>query len=178
MPLALTVISWTALYPKSITFSGWPSAKLASIALPSCPVSVDAVAYPRRSATPIEGYQISPDQPPFPMPMNLPFQPDAGIHTSNLMSESFVGLISPATRQNAGRLSTGGPGKSMGQVNVPAGWDLAKTIVVSRSASAARFSQVAALADRTAKASAAEKAIMDACKARRGIAKGVADART
>src|SRR2546422_171046 len=40
MAFALTVISCTARYPKSITFSGWPSAKLASPALPSCPVSV------------------------------------------------------------------------------------------------------------------------------------------
>src|SRR5215471_2969361 len=114
------------------------------------------------------------------MPMNLPFQPDTGIHTSNLMSESFVGLISPATRQNAGRLSKGGPGKSMGfaVVNVPAGWDFAKTIVVWGSASVARLSQVAAHADRTAKASVAGKAIMDASKACKGIAKRVVDAQT
>src|SRR6266545_7308128 len=98
----------------------------------------------------MRGYQISPDQPPFPTPMNLPFQPDTGIHTSNLMLESFVGLISPATRQNIGKLSKGGPGKLMclAVVNVPAGSNFAKTIVVSGSARLARLSQVAALADR------------------------------
>src|SRR5215475_5737637 len=99
----------------------------------------------------MEGYQISPDHPPFPMPMNLPFQPDMGIQTSNLMSESCVGLISPATRQNAGRLSKGDPEKSMGFgiVKVPAGSDFAKVIVVSGRTSVARLSHVVARADGT-----------------------------
>ena len=39
---AATVISCTARQPKSISFSGWPSAKLA--VFPMCPVSVDAAA--------------------------------------------------------------------------------------------------------------------------------------
>ena len=37
------------------------------------------------------------------MPMNLPFQSDAGIHTSNLIAESGDGVMVPATRQNAGK---------------------------------------------------------------------------
>ena len=37
-----SVISWTARQPKSITFSGWPSAKRALP--PVCPVSVELVA--------------------------------------------------------------------------------------------------------------------------------------
>src|SRR5216110_979 len=85
-------------------------------------------------------YQISPDQPPFPIPMNLWFQPEAGIHTSNLMLESFVGLISPVTRQNARRLPNGGPGKCN---STPAGSSFARTMVVSGSASVARLSPVA-----------------------------------
>jgi hypothetical protein len=110
--------------------------------------------------------------------MNLPFQSDVGIHTSNLMSESLVGLISPTTRQKAGKLSKGGPGAStgFGAVNVPAGWDFANTMVVSGSASVARLSQVAALADRTAKRCAAERTIRDVSRARKGIAAGVANA--
>ena len=40
--LRATVISWTARQPKSTTFSGCPSAKLALP--PTCPVSVEPVA--------------------------------------------------------------------------------------------------------------------------------------
>src|SRR5436309_9200579 len=107
----------------------------------------------------MNGYQISPDQPPFPSPMNLPFQSVAGIQTSNLMSESFVGLISPATRQKAGKLSKGSPGAStgFGGVNVPAGSDFARVIVVSGKVSAARLSQVAASADGGRKTHAATR---------------------
>ena len=36
------------------------------------------------------------------MPWNFPFQFALGIQTSNLISESLVGLITPATRQKAG----------------------------------------------------------------------------
>jgi hypothetical protein len=38
-----------------------------------------------------------------PTAWNLPFQPDAGSHTSILMSESLDGLLVIATRQKAGR---------------------------------------------------------------------------
>src|SRR5215469_8446386 len=111
--------------------------------------------------------QISPDQPPFPMPMNLPFQPEAGIQTSNLMSESGVGLTSTATRQNAGRLVNGGPGilVGLGGVNVPAGSTLARVMVVSGSARVARLSHVAESAEGAVRTEAAEKTINDANKA-------------
>jgi len=110
-------------------------------------------------------YQSSPDQPPFPIPMNLWFQPEAGIHTSNLMLESFVGLISPATRQKAGRLPKGGPGKCN---STPAGSSFARTMVVSGNASVARLSHVAARA-----AHAAEKTANDATKALNGTPRSV-----
>ena len=45
---------------------------------------------------------MAPDQPPLPTPMNLRFQPSAGIHTSILISESEVGRMVAATRQKAG----------------------------------------------------------------------------
>src|SRR2546425_1173786 len=112
----------------------------------------------------MNGYQISPDQPPFPTPMNLPFQSIAGIQTSNLMSESFVGLISPATRQKAGKLSNGGPGNAngLGGVNVPVGSDFARVIVVSGKVSAARLSHVAASADGGRKTHAATRVAKNA----------------
>src|SRR5215472_18886793 len=109
-------------------------------------------------------YQISPDQPPFPSPMNLPFQPDTGIQTSNLMLESFVGLISPATRQNAGKLPKSFPGKCNSS---PAGSSLASVIVVSASVSVARLSQVVALADLTQREDTAEKSTADAIQLRK-----------
>src|SRR6187402_3942639 len=90
-----------ARQPKSITFSGWPCPNFTSS--PECPVSVLAVAYPRRRAVAIAVYEIDPWYPPFPTPWNLPFHaPTGGIHTSNLISESLVGRAVASTRQNAG----------------------------------------------------------------------------
>ena len=125
----------------------------------------------------MNGYQISPDQPPFPSPMNLPFQSVAGIQTSNLMSESFVGLISPATRQKAGKLSNGGPGieNGLGSVNVPAGSDFATVIVVSGRVSAARLSQVAAPADGARKTHAATAIAKNASHVSKVALHGVVD---
>ena len=54
---------------------------------------------------------------PLPTPWNLPFQLDAGIQTSNWISESEDGLIMPDTRQNAGRLGIALP---PGALNAPA----------------------------------------------------------
>src|SRR5215510_1867573 len=107
----------------------------------------------------MEEYEISPAQPPLPRPMNLPFHPDAGIHSSNLMSESLVGLISAATRQNAGKLSNRGPGKLPGLsgVNLPAGSAFASVMVVSGKVSVASISHVMALAKGTPKVNSAEK---------------------
>src|SRR3954465_2800071 len=47
---------------------------------------------------------MTPAHPPFPTSANLPFQLSTGSQTSNRMSDSGVGLIVPATRQNGGRL--------------------------------------------------------------------------
>ena len=51
---------------------------------------------PRRSALASERpgarYEIAPAHPPLPTAWNLPFQPDAGIQTSILMSESLDGF--------------------------------------------------------------------------------------
>ena len=98
---ALTVISCSERYAKSVTFSGCPIPKLALP--PTCPVSVELVAYPRRSASAIAAYPIDPCHAPLPTAWNLPFQPEMGNHTSILMSESLEGVSVAATRQNAGR---------------------------------------------------------------------------
>src|SRR3954465_3907263 len=47
---------------------------------------------------------MTPAHPPFPTPANFPFQLSRGSQTSNRMSDSGVGLIVPAIRQNGGRL--------------------------------------------------------------------------
>src|SRR5262245_59845565 len=44
-----------------------------------------------------------PAHPPLPTPANLPFQFPRGSHTSNRIFDSFVGRITPATRQKGGR---------------------------------------------------------------------------
>ncbi len=49
-------------------------------------------------------YSIDPAKPPFPTPLNVPFQIEAGIHTSIPMSKSLVGVNVAAMRQNAGIL--------------------------------------------------------------------------
>src|SRR4029434_2006856 len=102
------------------------------------------------------------------------FQPAAGIHTSNLMSESVVGLTVAATRQNAGTFlyeagigSAGGLGGvhapaaagrvcedaeigvagAWAGVNAPAATELATVIVVFGSLRLVRLSHVAAMDD-------------------------------
>src|ERR1700693_622070 len=80
--------------------------------------------------------------------MNFPFQADAGIQTSILMSESEDGFSVAATRQNAGRSLTacakavggGVPPAVMGIVSAPASTVCASVIVVFGSASDARLS--------------------------------------
>src|ERR1700675_302483 len=88
--------------------------------------------------------------PPLPTPMNLSFQSEAGIQTSNLISESMECLVIAATRQKAGRSLAAtkvwpprGPGDGKGDwgVNVPAATTAAKVIVVLGSLSAIRLSQ-------------------------------------
>lgn len=82
-------------------------------------------------------YEMAPAKPPLPMPWNFPFQPAAGIHTSNSIWESLVGRITPTTLQNAGRRSRGVPS---GGVNVPEVLT-AMVIVVSGSRRFERLSQ-------------------------------------
>src|SRR5215475_8553778 len=77
------------------------------------------------------------------MPWNLPFQFALGIQTSNLISESLVGLITPATRQNAGK-SLYGVAEPVGGANAPAATDCAAVIVVLGSFNSASPSHVAA----------------------------------
>src|SRR5438552_4185446 len=73
------------------------------------------------------------------------------------MFESLVGLITPATRQNAGRPGIGAP---VGGANVPAGIAVAIVIVVYGNANAARLSQSSALADGDERAKTASRAVV------------------
>src|SRR5262249_61449977 len=68
------------------------------------------------------------------------------IHTSNLISESAVGLITPATRQKAGKSLYGAAGPVAG-VNAPGATDCAAVMVVLGSLRSASFSHVWPLAD-------------------------------
>src|SRR5438552_2526143 len=97
---------------------------------------------------------MNPAQPPFPLPTNLPFQPEAGIQTSILISESALGFNVTATRQNAGKSLYGGRpsiwaddiGTGLAGVNAPAATDCAKVIVASGRESEARLSHETAAA--------------------------------
>src|SRR5262245_49552115 len=93
---------------------------------------------------------MTPAQPPFPTAWNFPFQPDAGNHTSILMSESLVGASVAATRQNAGRSLNGfaprpPPARpsAAGGVNAPGATDCEDVIVACGSDSDFRLSHVA-----------------------------------
>src|SRR6476646_2945540 len=60
---------------------------------------------------------------PLPTACSLPFQPEAGIQTSILMSESLDGVSVAATRQKGGRAVNGvppRPARPFGAVNWPA----------------------------------------------------------
>ena len=148
---AFTVISCTARYPKSISFSGWPSANAA--VFPTWPVSVPAVAYPATTALASAAYGTLPFHPPLPTAWNFPFQPEEGSHTSTLMSESLDGVSVAVTRQNAGSLANtvaGPPGAGApGGVNVPGATCCAVVIFALGRLSVAIDSQVAADADGT-----------------------------
>src|SRR6266545_3235357 len=91
---------------------------------------------------------MAPDQPPFPTPMNLPFQPSAGIQTSILISESEVGRMAAATRQKAGscRNAVCCAGLRLGSVKAPADTASALVMVVDGNDNADRRSQPAAKA--------------------------------
>src|SRR5262245_11727918 len=87
-----------------------------------------------------------PDHPPLPIPMNLPFQPSAGIQTSILISESEVGLMVAATRQKAGswRKVFCCAGLRLGRVKAPAATASALVMVVAGRERVAREEQSAA----------------------------------
>src|ERR1035438_10875591 len=82
---------------------------------------------------------MEPPEAPLPTPWNLPFQLEAGIQTSNWISESDDGLMTPATRQKAGRLDRALPA---GGVKLPAGTDSARGMEGAGGASFFRGSQV------------------------------------
>ena len=84
---------------------------------------------------------MSPANPPLPTPCILPFQFNNGIQTSNLMSESFDGLILPATRHAVAGTRMDWP---VGGWNWPTGTEVAMVSVVCGNFSDARLSQVAA----------------------------------
>src|SRR5439155_22167639 len=74
---------------------------------------------------------MAPAQPPLPACLYFPFQDDAGIHNSNLISESDVGFAAPLTTQRAGTITDcafprGGPASATG----PSGTASAEVIVV------------------------------------------------
>src|SRR5580658_4166188 len=78
---------------------------------------------------------MEPAQTPFPPPTNFPFQPESGIQTSKRISESGVGWMVPATRQNAGsaaKFAGGPPGTPPAPegLKVPAGTSATSVIVV------------------------------------------------
>src|SRR5678810_788262 len=99
---------------------------------------------------------MAPDQPPLPTPMNLRFQPSAGIQTSILISESEVGRRVAATRQKAGspRNAACCAGLRLGSVKAPAATASALVIVVAGKESADRPSHGAAKPAGTATISA------------------------
>src|SRR5262249_50561675 len=92
-----------------------------------------------------------PFQPPLPTASNLPFQLDAGNHTSILISESLVGFMVAATWQNAGKSVNCAPPPRPPPArppppgeNAPAATDCAIVMVVSGSFRLARLSHGAA----------------------------------
>src|SRR6185503_8833701 len=84
-------------------------------------------------------------QPPLPTAWNLPFQPETGIQTSILMSESDEGVRVAATRQNATELVTACRAADVplaGRENPSRGTTAASVIVVFCAFSYTRLSQV------------------------------------
>ena len=87
---------------------------------------------------------MSPAQPPLPTAWNLPFQPDDGIHTSTLMSESADGFSVAATRHTATGFAN--PCAAFdrplgGLENAPAGTSSALVMVVFDALNESRLSQ-------------------------------------
>src|ERR1700722_12623206 len=111
-----------------------------------------------------------PAQPPLPTAWNLPFHPDAGSHTSILISESLDGVSVAATRQNAGNrpntASAGARPASMppapGGVKAPGVTLSASVIFTCGSEREDKFSQGAAIACDPLHANIATKAAKNA----------------
>src|SRR5579863_5176901 len=86
---------------------------------------------------------MTPANPPLPTDSYRPVQPVCGSQTSNLISESLVGLMLPATRQKGTGIGFD-PAAARGGVNAPAASDCAIVIVVLGSLRLARPSQLIA----------------------------------
>ena len=143
---AATVIRCVAREPQSIHFSGWPTSASASLFVDGVvPMSVAATARPAFTASIISGTSIAtlPAYPPFPVPSNLSFQPDAGSQTSTLMSESLVGVSVAVTLQN-GRTSL--YVRPSGPVKLGPGTETAEVMTPSCRWSVTSVSQTAAVA--------------------------------
>src|SRR5580692_1842994 len=69
---------------------------------PLWPSSVPAAAKPRRSGSASDPTGTVPAQPPLPACRYLPFQPESGSQSSNLISESLVGRAVAWMAQCAG----------------------------------------------------------------------------
>src|SRR5262245_46723002 len=91
-----------------------------------------------------------PAKPPLPTPRKFPYQPSIGSQTSNLISESLVGLITPTTLRKAGKPLKGSvPGNTnapAGGLNAPAATVSTETIAVFGSLRSASGSRVCAVA--------------------------------
>src|ERR1700722_441516 len=91
---------------------------------------------------------MDPAKPPLPTDSYRPDQFDSGSHTSNLISESWVGRISPATRQKAAGIGFGCMNArahdGTGGVKPPAATDSARVMVVLGNAMCAKSAQLPA----------------------------------
>src|SRR4029453_12489183 len=112
---------------------------------------VPAVAYPARTALARATYGTLPFHPPLPTASNFPFHPDAGSHTSILISELLDGVSVAATRQNEGsfaKSATAPPGAGApGSVNAPGATCCAVVTLPFGRLKAAKDSHVPAEAD-------------------------------
>src|SRR5438034_6103918 len=108
-------------------------------------MSVAATARPAFTAAIISGRwrAMFPAYPPLPVPSNRRFQPEIGIQTSTLISESLVGVNVAVTRQN-GRTSW--YVRPSGPVNVGPGTETADVITPSCNGTVISVSQVTAVA--------------------------------
>src|SRR5204863_8540987 len=98
-----------------------------------------AVAYPRMTPATSDAVGIDPAHPPLPACSYLPFQPETGIHTSNVISESLEGFVTALTTQRAGTTIGAGP-PARPPPTGPSGTTAADMIEVCGSASDTRLS--------------------------------------